>query len=127
MSCSDVRRHSSEQRWGVRESSLQPVCVCGKLALISGFRPRAFPPPRALHGIASPWWSVLVLVCATIICLASALTAFIFYVRPLLQVWSHIHHAQPHVVVTLSLGSLAAERGSCLIGCCSLTITQAEL
>ena len=32
------------------------------------------------------WWAALLLVCTTMMCLTSAFTAFILYVRPVLQV-----------------------------------------
>ena len=42
-------------------------------------------PPVKITVLGS-WWSALLLVCTTIMCLASAFTAFILYVRPVLQV-----------------------------------------
>ena len=37
------------------------------------------------------WWAALLLVCTTIMCLTSAFTAFILYVRPVLQVCPPLH------------------------------------
>ena len=36
--------------------------------------------------VLGSWWAALLLVCTTMMCLTSAFTAFILYVRPVLQV-----------------------------------------
>lgn len=49
--------------------------------------------------VLGSWWAAMILVCATMMCLASAFTAFILYVRPVLQVSSAFVHpscAQNH-------------------------------
>ena len=50
-------------------------------------------PPQAPAQVApikitvlGSWWAALLLVCTTMMCLTSAFTAFILYVRPVLQV-----------------------------------------
>lgn len=51
--------------------------------------------------VLGSWWAALVLVCTTIMVLASSFTAFILYVRPLLQVTNapcHACIAQPRTV-----------------------------
>ena len=39
--------------------------------------------------VLGSWWAALLLVCTTLMTMASAFTAFILYVRPVLQVSSH--------------------------------------
>ena len=46
----------------------------------------AAPAPPVRITVLGSWWAALLLVCTTLMALASAFTAFILYVRPVLQV-----------------------------------------
>ena len=46
----------------------------------------AAPAPPVKITVLGSWWAALLLVCTTLMTMASAFTAFILYVRPVLQV-----------------------------------------
>ena len=47
------------------------------------------PAPPVKITVLGSWWAALLLVCTTLMTMASAFTAFILYVRPVLQVLLH--------------------------------------
>ena len=76
----DTRGASCRARWD--PTKVNDVTYTGEL--IPPQAPAQAAPIRIT--VLGSWWAALLLVCTTMMCLTSAFTAFILYVRPVLQV-----------------------------------------
>ena len=65
--------------------------------------------------VLGSWWAALLLVCTTMMCLTSAFTAFILYVRPVLQVSTASLPALRYLTSVCPAEPLTVGNGICVL------------